>query len=45
MSVQVEELVPVALRSVWSHEAMDFTPWLAEQLPRLSKALGMELEQ
>ena len=30
--------------SAWSHEAYDFTPWLAENLERLSVELGLELE-
>ena len=40
------ELKDVDLRSVWEHEAHDFTPWLAlaENLERLSKAIGIPLE-
>ncbi len=33
------------LRKVWSHEALDFTPWLAEEenLALLSDAIGLEI--
>ncbi len=34
----------VDLRQAWSHEARDFTPWLAENLERLTSELGLELE-
>ncbi len=34
----------VPLRCVWKHEALDFTPWLAENLNRLSKVIGFELK-
>lgn len=41
------QLVRVALREAWKHEASDFTPWLAQSdnLNRLADALGLgELE-
>ena len=38
------DLQEVDLRQVWRHETQDFTPWLAENLHRLSSAVDMELE-
>lgn len=32
------------LRKAWPHEAQHFTPWLAENLDRLSEAIGLDLE-
>lgn len=31
-------------RKKWNHEERDFTPWLAEHIDELSKAVGVELE-
>jgi len=38
------ELKNVNLRDVWGHEANDFTPWLAANMERLSKAIGVPME-
>lgn len=35
---------PVAIRDIWTNEASEFTPWLAENLELLGEALGMSLE-
>ena len=41
---QFGQLEEVELRSIWSDEAKDFTPWLAEHLSFLSDAIGIRLE-
>lgn len=43
---ELGRLEAVDIRDVWSDEAQNFTPWLAEEdnLALLSKTLGMELE-
>lgn len=37
-------LVDVPARQAWAHEALAFTPWLADNLDRLSDAIGIPLE-
>jgi len=32
------------LQSAWQHEALHFTPWLAENLSKLGEVLGLDLE-
>ena len=44
MSVELGRLEHVDPRSVWVHEAHDFTPWLLANADRLSEALGIDLE-
>ena len=34
----------VDLRGIWSHEALDFTPWLANNLHLLGAAVGIDLK-
>lgn len=38
------ELKDVDLRTAWPDEAGDFTPWLADNLERLSRVIGIPLE-
>ena len=38
------ELKEVDLREVWAHEAHNFTPWLSENLGRLSKVIGIPID-
>lgn len=38
------KLTEADLREAWRHEAYDFTPWLAENLDRLSEAIDVPLE-
>ena len=44
MSNEVDRLVSVAVREVWSDEARELTPFLAANPDYLSEALGMDLE-
>src|SRR4051794_406137 len=30
-------------REVWKHEALDFTPWLRDNIDQLGEALGLEI--
>ena len=39
----VEKITRVPLRDVWAHEAVDFTPWLLENLDFLNDALPFDL--
>lgn len=34
----------VDLRNVWRHEALDFTPWLVENIDLIGEVLGLDLE-
>lgn len=37
-------LLEVDLRQAWNHEALSFTPWLAEHLDKLADKIGIPLE-
>ncbi len=41
--MEFSELKDVDLRTVWPDEAHDFTPWLADNLERLSQVIGISL--
>ena len=40
------EIKKIIAKSVWAHEEMDFTPWLAreENIAKLGKEIGLELQ-
>ena len=42
MAESREQLVDV--RQLWEHEALNFTPWLAENLQPMGNAIGLKLE-
>lgn len=46
VSVNLGNLKKINVRNIWSHEALEFTPWLAKEnnIAELGKALGLELE-
>lgn len=41
---QLGVLTKVDIRESWKDEKEDFTPWLANNIDFLSKAIGIELE-
>jgi hypothetical protein len=43
-AIELGALRRVELRDVWKHEAMDFTPWLVENMDLIGKVLGLDLE-
>lgn len=38
------EIKLVDIREIWANEAIDFTPWLVDNIEHLGQALGMEIE-
>ena len=42
--IEFGTLADAPLRETWAHEAHQFTPWLAQNLDRLSQAIGIPLE-
>jgi len=43
-AIEIGTLRRVELRNVWKHEAMDFTPWLVENMDLIGEVLGLDLE-
>jgi hypothetical protein len=44
MTIELGKLVHVDPRTVWLHEAHNFTPWLLDNADRLAEALGIDIE-
>ncbi len=42
--MELGNLKKISVRQMWNDEAQDFTPWLANNIEELSKALGIEME-
>ena len=42
--IELGKLQRVELREVWKHEAVDFTPWLVENIDVIGELLGLDLE-
>jgi hypothetical protein len=42
--IQFGRLIDLPLREAWKHEALQFTPWLAQNIDHLSDAIGLPLE-
>jgi hypothetical protein len=40
----IHKLEKAALREIWQHESLDFTPWLAENISLLAEKINMSLE-
>lgn len=40
MNIEIGQLSPVELKRVWNHEALDFTPWMANNISLLGQTLG-----
>jgi hypothetical protein len=43
-NVTFGRLIDLPLREAWKHEALEFTPWLAENIDHLSDVIGIPLE-
>jgi hypothetical protein len=42
--ITFDRLRDVALRDAWKHEALSFTPWLAQNIDHIAEAIGVPLE-
>jgi len=43
-AIELGTLRRVELRGIWKHEAMDFTPWLVQNIDLVGQVLGLDLE-
>lgn len=42
--IEFGQIKKVDIKSIWKHEALNFTPWLADNLDKLSDLIGIDLE-
>lgn len=45
MAENDEQFEPMNVRAMWQNEALDFTPWLAENIRLLGKTIGKNLKE
>lgn len=45
MAENDEQLEPMNVRAMWQNEALDFTPWLAENISLLGDTIGKKLKE
>ena len=41
---QLGKLIRLNPRTVWSHEATDFTPWLQQNIDQLAATVGIDIQ-
>jgi hypothetical protein len=42
--IEFGQIKKVVIKTIWKNEALNFTPWLADNLDKLSNLIGLDLE-